>query len=210
MQYENLMQFCNAHKNRISGTDTVEVRLLSIILKRLARSVKDSQKLVKQALYLIDKNSGATAPSVSKKLRETKPGVSVANGMPIFYRLYVIEPFADDIIALSNYLNGDTRAIDEYYSKKNKSIDVHEAPVLALVKQRLKGYFPNPVTRLFLNFIDENEYGTWLLTSGPGDGKTTIMASLYRELRSKYSCVGYFLSMKARTYAISAKTFIFS
>lgn len=57
---------------------------------------------------------------------------------------------------------------------------------------RLADYEASAVEEEFDQFVADNESGFWLLTAGPGMGKSTIMASLFSRHSKHNACCSYF------------------
>ena len=60
------------------------------------------------------------------------------------------------------------------------------------IHENLADHTPHDIEAKFEEFLETHDRGYWLLTAGPGMGKTVVMSSLMTRLSQHFFCVPYF------------------
>lgn len=84
----------------------------------------------------------------------------------------------------------DNKPNTDLYKLKKRRFD-------NIIQVQLTEYEPNPVEENFCDYVQGNESGYWLLTAGPGMGKTALMARLYSLFEGDTPCIAYFFQYAA-------------
>lgn len=95
-------------------------------------------------------------------------------------------------------LNEREIQFDDQVNSTSK-IELKRNLIEEFINTALEDYEESQIEGEFDDFVNSENSGTWLLTSGPGMGKTTLMASLMRRRYQEFSTIPYFFIQPLQT-----------